>query len=805
MDAFKALLQVGPWSWVSLTLFGWGCSPTRFLSSEERLVAREPILRGHILEERPPLYVRSNSRAVGIRMGLQLYWAGEVLLEGERLPWRLLRRIPKVRYYTYALGTAFRDRLGEPPMLLSQRAVEQDVALLEELYVQQGYFRVAVQPQIKPVRAKEVQVIYRIRPGPRWYVRELDVEGGDSVLISIVDSLLAGKVLPVGEPYQLPRLDKLREELHQGLLAEGYYGLPLSQLIWEIDTSSRAEERKSSHGILRRWIGKRREDAPTCVVKLFLPPGYRRYRFAETELVVHTPDRAVDIIETYEGVRIQTEPRAVGMIDPRVFVGRLFYPPRHFYDQRAIHATQRALQTLEVVQWVGPSVQRDSGDFVHARYDIVLRPPLDVMVGIEGFQSTQPLVGSLPLPGASAHLRIVHLSLFRRAWPLRVRTQAALSYFRRRPEESPLPLYNLLGELSLTIPEKTFRLKEVRPRPLSRTLTQQSHTLLLSYQDIRQIDFSRRYATFSWARRTRFLFQDRRQEEQVWTPFSLTFVDSRFSSAFAAQIEALSPLVRTVILRDYLPRLTQLTAWQVSSNRNYFQSEGRGMGDYSSLLVELGGWVPFFLEHLLTLTVPREDSTYRDNLLFNKFRYGVFVRALADVRLRKMLLSPKQQFVARARLGLAQGLYYTTDVPFENRFFVGGPNSMRAWQFGALGPGRYTFPQNLFLIPGGSFLLELNAEIRQTLFRGIQLAPFVDVGNVWFLTKTAFEDPRGILGRSPWPGVGAGVGLRWDLSVLVIRVDVAQQVFDPAGGWLFARFPVGGVRSQYVFAVGYPF
>jgi outer membrane protein assembly factor BamA len=130
---------------------------------------------------------------------------------------------------------------------------------------------------------------------------------------------------------------------------------------------------------------------------------------------------------------------------------------------------------------------------------------------------------------------------------------------------------------------------------------------------------------------------------------------------------------------------------------------------------------------------------------------------------------------------------------------------MRAWQFGALGPGRYSFPQNLFLIPGGTFLAELNAELRQALFRGLQIAPFVDVGNVWFLATTYFEDTRGILGKNPLPALGAGIGLRWDFSILVIRLDMAQQIFEPATGWLWEAFPIGGVRSQYVFAVGYPF
>ncbi|GIV23395.1 MAG: sorting and assembly machinery component 50 [Bacteroidia bacterium] len=783
-----------------------GCAPTRFLAPTDQLVAREPRLRGHVLEETPPLYVHSNNRILGLRLGLQFYWAGQTLMQSQRFPWKALRRIPKLRYYTYALGKALQEKLGEPPALLNPRALEADVKLLEEAYLQEGYFQVAIQPQIKPLRRQKVEVIYRIRPGPRWSIAELSLAGEDSVMLSLASDFLAQQPLPIGEPYRLSRLDALREELHRQLLSQGYYGLPLSQLLWEIDTTTQPTAPAMPQRRLARWISALRKEGPYCAVRLLLPSGYTRYGYGEPFLVIHTPERPPDstLTGTYYGISVQMEPRALAAVDPRIFLSRLYYPNQPFYDQRAIQASQRALQNLEIVQWAGPSLQADSLQRIHPRYEIVLRPPIDMTFGIEGFQSTQPIVGSLPLPGASVNMRLLHLSLFRRAWSLRVRTQAALSYFRRRAEEAPLPLYNFAGEIGLTLPEGTLRLAQARPQPLTSTLSQRTHTLLTAYQDIRQIDFSRRYATFSWSRQTRFLFSDKRQEEQLWTPFSLTFVDSRFSEAFQAQIEALSPQVRSLILRDYLPRLTQLTAWQVSSTRHYFQPQGYKKGDYSSLLLEVGGWLPFFLEHALTLTRPQWDSTYRDNLLLNRFRYGVFVRVLIEGRWRRQLLFPSQQLFLRGRLGIAQGFYYTLDVPFENRFFVGGPNSMRAWQFGALGPGKYTFPQNLFLIPGGTLLLEANAELRQSLFYGLQLAPFVDVGNVWFHGNSFFEDPRGYFGRS-WPAIGTGLGLRWDFSVIVIRFDLAQQVYDPAAGWVFRAFPIGGTHAQYIFAVGYPF
>lgn len=799
-----ALLRDKRWYLAKLIALLVACSPSRFLPEGEKLVAREPILRGNAIEEPPPLYVRSNSRALGLRIGLQLHWAGQVLTQSSKLPWRALRRIPKLRYYLYKLGYTLQEKLGEPPALLSMRSVERDVALIEEAHIQEGYFLTAVQAQIKPINDREVLVIYRIRPGPRWYIRELDVVGKDSVLVSLSESYLRAHPLPIGEPYRLSRLDALREDLYAFLQSEGYQDLALSELIWEVDTSGQAKINEKPGGFLRRWIGIDKQGELSCIVRLILPEGQRRFVQGNLELSIHTPEETPTLSYEIGQVKCRTEPKAEAILDSRILLPRLYYPPLGYYNQRAIQASQRSLQSLEAVQWVGPTLLRQGNDTLSIRYDIVLRPPIDLSIGVEGFQSTQPLVGSLPLPGASASLRLAHLSMFRRGWSFRTRGQLAVSYFRPSISSPTIPLYNIAAEASLTLPEGTFRLKENQPRPLPRTLTQRNTLLSISVQDIRQIDFSRQYLTLSWMHQTRYFFNDKRQEEQLWVPFSLTFVNSVFSPNFEAQIEALSPLVRTLILRDYLPRLTQMTFWQISTHRNYFAATQKS-GDYSSLLFEVGGWVPFFAEHFLALFYPKADSSYRDNILLNRFRYGVFLRAVGEVRWRKALLGPHQQLYLRGRLGWGQGVYYSLDLPFENRFFVGGPNSMRAWQFGALGPGRYTFPRNLFLIPGGTFLAEANAELRQSIYRGIQVAPFIDVGNVWFLVSTLFEDRRGLFWESPLPGIAGGIGLRWDFSVIVVRLDIAQQIFDPATGVVLNHFPIGAERAQYIFAVGYPF
>ncbi len=795
------------WPWLLGISLLAGCQPARLLGPGDRLLVREPRLAGHVLPETPPLYQRSNSRVLGLRLGLAFYSAGDRLLTDTSPVLRRLRQVPKLRMYTYLLGSFLKDKVGEPPFILSERLITQDIAQLEALYAEWGYFQAGIQPRIRRLGRYEAFLVYAIRPGPRWILQDFEVRGGDSLMLQVADSLFAAYGPPVGQPYQLAPIDRYRELLHQALLQKGYYGLPLSSLLIEIDTTT--QEAPASHSqknpFWRRWLGTQALQSPGCHVRLLLPETYRPLSLRQVQLHIHTTDRSPSYMERTQPIPLWTEDRAAAILDGRVLLPRLYTTPGSLYNYKAIQTSQRALQGLSVVQWALPTLRLD--DTTHTLdldYEVLLRAPIDVSINVEGFQSQQILTALPPLPGASVALRWSHSSLFRRGWHVSTRLQGFVSYYRPTATADPAPLYSFLGDISLDIPEKTSRLQAAAPEPLPKTLVSRHTILRFSYQDLRQISFSRRYLTAEARRERRILLYDRREETHILTPLSLLFVQSTFSQVFLDDINRLSPLVRSVILRDFLTRLTQLSAYQITSTHRYFATSRKGWGDFSQSYLELGGVLPLIADHLLSWL--RLDSSQKDGFLLDRYQYGFFVRALLEGRLRYGWTEALQLFM-RARAGVAWGLLYTRVVPFENRFFVGGPYSMRGWPFGGLGPGIYPLPPNRFLLPGGEILLEANFELRLTFYKGLQLAPFVDVGNVWFDRTSLFDDPRGYLtSRNFRPGVSGGVGLRWDLSFFVIRLDVGQILYDPPTNGLVGRtFRLGGTTSQYHIAIGYPF
>jgi outer membrane protein assembly factor BamA len=88
-------------------------------------------------------------------------------------------------------------------------------------------------------------------------------------------------------------------------------------------------------------------------------------------------------------------------------------------------------------------------------------------------------------------------------------------------------------------------------------------------------------------------------------------------------------------------------------------------------------------------------------------------------------------------------------------------------------------------------------------------AIFADAGNVWFAKGSSFEDSRGKLSTQTFRlAANMGIGLRFDFSFLILRLDIAQQIYAPdIEDWVVKRFPkdLGNNRIQYNLGIGYPF
>jgi hypothetical protein len=174
-------------------------------------------------------------------------------------------------------------------------------------------------------------------------------------------------------------------------------------------------------------------------------------------------------------------------------------------------------------------------------------------------------------------------------------------------------------------------------------------------------------------------------------------------------------------------------------------------------------------------------------------------------------LSETGKFAFHAGLGVAHSYGNSSILPFEKRYYAGGPNSVRGWRTRYLGPGSLNIQgTNSMVYHVGDVNFILSAEYRHKMLNWLEPAVFVDCGNIWTL-KDYPNQPDGLF---KWDSfykelaIGTGIGLRFDLSFLIFRLDAGTRVYDPAKPegerYVFCKGNIWNNSAMYV-AIGYPF
>lgn len=176
------------------------------------------------------------------------------------------------------------------------------------------------------------------------------------------------------------------------------------------------------------------------------------------------------------------------------------------------------------------------------------------------------------------------------------------------------------------------------------------------------------------------------------------------------------------------------------------------------------------------------DVQFTSRLLGGDTFVKAFVQASRYARLNTRVL-----VATGARLGLARtfGLGEPLRLPIPDRFFAGGPYSLRGFETDSAGPLEPTTSGPL-APAGGNALLLGGAELRIDAGRSFSVATFVDAGNVYRLVSDIdLGDVR----------YSAGFGLRYRTALGPLRID-----------WGYKLNRRGDEsRSRFHFTVGHAF
>lgn len=196
--------------------------------------------------------------------------------------------------------------------------------------------------------------------------------------------------------------------------------------------------------------------------------------------------------------------------------------------------------------------------------------------------------------------------------------------------------------------------------------------------------------------------------------------------------------------------------------------------------------------------------------------YGNYERAEIDLRYY-YTINKGNSIATRFDFGIGLPLWNATTLPFEKSFYLGGSNSMRAWNYRSLGPGSYyTVEEVEHDIRTGDIKLEMNLEFRGTIYKFIKYGIFVDAGNIWLSHKD--EDmPNAEFSFKRFYkeiGFGTGVGLRLDFGFFILRLDAALPIYDPSQApdrrWIGVKKTNNGMSwlnkpINFTFGIGHAF
>lgn len=267
---------------------------------------------------------------------------------------------------------------------------------------------------------------------------------------------------------------------------------------------------------------------------------------------------------------------------------------------------------------------------------------------------------------------------------------------------------------------------------------------------------------------------------------------------------------------DTLPKFDSL----IQSNpflRNSFR-DGNVFGTILGVTKTFGSKKDPNISHYIRLGF--EESGSIVSLFTNSDRLFVYQKLEAEYRFHHKY--KKTDLAVRYYTGAA----FPKDgqhTPVYKQYFLGGPNSMRAWGLRQLGLGSSILSDTStsgYTDRFGDFVIETNIEYRFNLweFSSFKLtsAVFADAGNIWSL-KNNPTDPNAQFKLNKLYqdiALGIGTGLRMDFNYFLIRVDVGYKVKDPArqdangvinNGWMSFPLKLKEQRMNGVWINNYTF
>jgi hypothetical protein len=692
--------------------------------------------------------------------------------------------------------------IGEAPAILDTVLVAQSATELRRFLTNRGYLHAEVSAGLDTAHRK-AGVTYRIRSGELYRIGRYVSRLPDAHIDSIVHAAPPAKrlfpfrspaeeyvpLIRSGNAFDLDMLSGERQRIATLLRQRGYYAFNREHLSFLADTAS------ASYTVgLSAALSPVRRIAEDGTVH---EQPHRPYFIRKVELFTD-----YDALAASDSGRFTASDSAVmpsltirygqggRSLRPSVLSQASYMLPGQLYNERNVEQTYAALSAFRSLKNISIRfTELEENDSLKLDCSIFTSPEKTQGVGfdVEGTNSAGDF-------GVASAVSYRHRNLFHGAEEFSGRIRGA--YESLLHGSSGIKSYwEFNGEAGVFFPRFVFPFLSDAIRRSLRASTE----LRLSYNRQSRPEYARSIVSATWD----YLWQGgvNASPRHRFRLFDMDYV-------FLPRIDG--------AFRDSLPKSMQLYNYAnlfiMSSAYTYsFATQPSGtLRDSRSLRAsfELAGNVPYLVSTLAGAA--RDDEGHYE--LFG-IDYSQFAKADCDVS-AAFVLDGRNSLALHAGAGVVVPYGNSVMVPFERRYFAGGANGVRGWSVRELGPGSMPvghIPVNTrFALQVGDVRLDLNVEYRSLLLGRLQLAAYLDAGNIW--TIRAYPDqPGGNFSFSRFYkeiAASYGLGLRADFSYLLLRLDTGFKAYDPqrlpADRWALLH-PNFSNNFALHLAVGYPF
>ncbi len=665
------------------------------------------------------------------------------------------------------LRKILREKAGEPPVTGSMVRTATNVALAENYLQNRGYFNATAEAILAVSKKKRSTLTMTVNTGQQYTIRDVSFKYDSSVIAKDIDSGFSETLLKKGSPYNLSVAKAERTRIDIALKEKGYFYFKPDYILIVADTG----------------VGDNKIDIKVQLKHKEIPPeAYTRYKI--NDIFIYADYRLQGTAnDTDNSEKVKQDNYYIidphKKFNPELFAQSMVFEPHDLYSLGDQNASLSRLVNMGTFKFVKNRFAAINDSLLDVYYYLTPYPKKSFRFELGALTQNDNRAGT------RGSISWKNRNTFKGAEELQFKINGGFEAQYTGEQKKP-NIYNLGTEMNLSFPRFVvpFINIQTQSRYLPRTLVKLKYRYEYESGLLRINSYTGSYG-YDWK-------QGGHKEHQLF-PFNLTYVNTdtlgKISNIRYGNLIFDGIIVGPTYEFTY-------SSQSANARKHAFYFDG---------LIDLSG-------NLLGLS-QKADYKTNQRILFGSV-YAQYLKLQPDFRYY-LRLTDRTNIATRIMAGIGIPYGNSAQLPNIKQFWAGGNSDLRGFQSRLAGPGSFNTDTTKFIETLGDIKLEGNIELRRNIYKFLNAAVFADAGNIWLYRENK-NFPGGKFSTSFLKelAVDMGIGLRFDFSILVLRLDLGMPVRKPwlaeEDRWVFNKIAFNDKewRRQNLIlniAIGYPF